>query len=76
MTSLRALTVVAGLVPSVALACPVCGQGVKEAQTALLIMTWILSLLPLGMLFGLGYFVYRRARKIDEQQAKLPPPAS
>ncbi len=50
----------------VLLACAVCGAGEDRASGALLVMTIIISLLPLGMMGGLiGYFVYQ-SRKGDQ----------
>ena len=53
--------------------CAVCGAGEDRATGALLVMTIIISLLPLGMLGGLiGYIAYKTKRATAEQaQAAL-----
>lgn len=55
---------------SLLFACAVCGAGEDRASGALLVMTIIISLLPLGMLGGgIGYLVYKTKRA---EQAPAP----
>ncbi len=52
------------------LACAVCGAGEDRASGPLLVMTIIISLLPLGMLGGvIGYIAYKSKRAAAEQPA-------
>jgi hypothetical protein len=49
-------------------ACAVCGAGEDRASGALLTMTIIISLLPLGMMGGvIGYIAYKSKRAAAEQ---------
>lgn len=58
--------------PSVALACPVCGTaGANDNGWAYFAMTIVLSGLPLGMMGGVGYWVYRHSAADD---AVVSPP--
>lgn len=50
------------LLAAAAFACPVCGQPLENNQTNYLVMTIVLSLLPLGMMGGVGFWVYRSTR--------------
>ena len=54
------------LLPDVASACPVCFDARDENRQAFLATTAFLSLLPLGMVAGLGVWVRRRSREQDE----------
>ena len=63
---MRALGVAAVLWSSGAWACAVCGQGSGEDQSAYLAMTGVMSLLPLGMLGGVIFWVARSVRKADQ----------
>ncbi len=60
----RTLVLIALLVastPGVVLACPVCGPaGTENTAWAYLTMTLVLSGLPLAMIGGVGYWLYRR----------------
>lgn len=69
----------------VVLACAVCFDPNDRTSEALLRMTIFLSLLPLGMVLGGGWFLYRRvaaheaslpARPDDYQVATSAPPLS
>lgn len=52
------------------LGCAVCGAGEDRATGALLVMTIIISLLPLSMLGGLiGYIAYKSKRAAGQSQA-------
>ena len=46
-------------------ACSVCGAGTTVDQSAYLWMTIVISLLPLGMIGGLVFWVARRIRAQD-----------
>ena len=49
--------------PEAALACPVCFDRDDEARIAFLATTGLLTLLPLGLVAGLGVWLRRRARR-------------
>ena len=54
------------LMPAPALACPVCGlAGTGESGWAYLAGTIMLSVLPLGMIGGVAFWVYRRVQKAE-----------
>jgi len=56
--------------PAVALACPVCGtSGMENNSWAYFAMTMVLSGLPLAMIGGVVFWVYRRASAADGQDA-------
>lgn len=63
-----------GLSPSLALACTVCGQGREGSGTALLVMTLILTALPLGMIAGVIGWLAVRVRRAEREAALLSPP--
>jgi cbb3-type cytochrome oxidase subunit 3 len=67
----RALALIATFVPAIALACPVCGQGREGSGTALLVMSIILTCLPLGMIGGVSYWAYRRVKRAEAEEALL-----
>jgi hypothetical protein len=49
--------------PAVAFACPVCGlAGTQDNWAAYGSMSVMLSILPLGMIGGIGYWVIRKYR--------------
>lgn len=50
------------LLPSLASACPVCGQGAPGTESAILVMSGILSALPLLMAGGILVWVLSRVR--------------
>lgn len=60
IASLFALVTV--LVPSLASACPVCGQGREGTESALLIMSGVMSALPLVMAGGIVLWIVLRVR--------------
>lgn len=63
---LLVLVAVLMLTPDAALACPVCGTpGTEETGRAYFTMTLVLSGLPLAMIGGVGYWVYRRVAAHD-----------
>ena len=59
------------LSPRVALACAVCSAGREdESNTAFLISTIFLSLLPLGALGTLVFVLWRRIQKLEQPDAE------
>ena len=50
-------------------ACPVCFDRDDEARLAFLATTGLLSLLPLGMVAGVGAWLRRRVRSAEAQDA-------
>ena len=62
------------LLPRLAWACPVCGQGREGSESALLIMSGILSALPLLMIGGIVAWIVSRARAADDDAPPPPPP--
>ena len=62
------------LVPEPALACMVCGEATEETQAALLTSTIVLSLLPLGLIFGGMFAVWNAAGRptFEEPDAGAP----
>ncbi len=60
------VVVLAGLLPDVALACPVCGlAGVEDNAGAYGMMSVILSLLPLAMIAAVATWLVRRVREAE-----------
>jgi hypothetical protein len=61
------------LVPDMAYACPVCGTpGTEDAGWAYLAMTLVLSGLPLAMIGGVGYWLYRRMAAAEHDADRAP----
>ena len=56
----------AGLMPSLVHACPMCFAGGNQNQDAFLYGSLFLMIVPSATLGGLGYWVYRRIKAIDE----------
>jgi hypothetical protein len=69
---MRRLIAPALLFSNAALACPVCGQVRAAATGAMLVMTLILSLLPLVMIFGVTFWVIRGMRKATTYSKPAP----
>ncbi len=74
MRSLPVIAVAAALVllaifPDAAHACPVCFDSRDENRQAFLVTTVFLSLFPLGMVAGVGLWVRKRSKELDEQDA-------
>ncbi len=66
-TSIVLLALVLLLVlPDVVLACPVCFDASDENRQAFLATTVFLSLLPLGMVAGVGLWIRKRSKELDE----------
>lgn len=65
-----ALLVLASLLfPRLAAACPVCGQGREGTESALLVMSGVLSALPLLMAGGIAVWIVLRARAASREAA-------
>ena len=50
-------------VPGIANACAVCFSSSEETLEAFYVTTIFLTLLPVVMLFSIGYWIYRKHRK-------------
>jgi hypothetical protein len=61
------------LLPEAAHACPVCFDANDENRRAFLVTTAFLSLLPLGMVMGLGLWIRKRSREIDGDEVRHDP---
>jgi hypothetical protein len=51
------------LAPSDALACAVCGFGEDKSSQIFLYSTMVLSLVPLGLIGGILYWLYRSTKR-------------
>ena len=60
--------------PDVAHACPVCFDRDDEARLAFLATTGLLTLLPLGLVAGTGWWIRKRAREVGEGIESEPTP--
>ena len=60
--------------PDLALACPVCGFGTGENGWAYVVMSAILSALPLGMIVAGTVWLSRRVKQHDDQDGAGRPP--
>ena len=72
----RAVALLSLLLSSPAFACAVCGGGYDPAKGSYVVMSVIISLLPLAMLGGILAWVIVRSRAADreaEQQDPSPP---
>ena len=56
--------------PAISFACAVCFDANEETRGAFLGTTIFLSLLPLGVVGGLIYFLFRRARMLAAEDAE------
>ena len=56
------------VLPDVAHACPVCFDSRDENRQAFLATTALLSLLPLGMVGGVGLWMRKRYRELEESE--------
>ena len=74
MRRVQALTVVAtfSMLPNLAMACAVCGAQEEKAAGAYLAMTIFLSLLPLSLIGGTGYWLWRRAKHVPPCEPPKP----
>lgn len=74
---LAALGLCLGSLSSAAYACPVCFSAKDEAQRqAFFDTTVFLTLLPLAMIGGVIYWIGRRVRKLDLEQAEGEAPGA
>ncbi len=48
------------------LACSVCGAGQEGTETSYVVMTLIVSFLPLAMIGGVAFWLWRAAKQRDE----------
>jgi hypothetical protein len=62
------------LYPSVTWACAVCGSAEEKASGAYLAMTVFLSLLPLSLIGGVGFYLWKRSQQIARENAELVQP--
>lgn len=60
--------------PDVAHACPVCFDRDDEARLAFLATTGLLTLLPLGLVAGTGWWIRKRARELEDRVQSEPTP--
>jgi len=60
-----AVALIAAL-PDVAHACPVCFDRDDEARLAFLATTGLLTLLPLGLVAGTGWWLRKRSREVED----------
>ena len=70
------LALVACLLPDAAAACSVCYGGAEESRKAFLFTTVLLSLLQIGMLGGLGWWVWRSNRDAESSESATSAPIS
>lgn len=56
------------VLPDVAAACPVCFDARDENRQAFLATTAFLSLTPLSLVAGLGLWLRRRSRELEDEQ--------
>lgn len=61
-----------GALPEVALACPVCFDMSAENRLAFFQTAAVLTLLPLGMIGGLGAWIRKRSRELHEDDPSIP----
>jgi hypothetical protein len=68
-----ALALVVAFASDAALACSVCSGGGEESKTAFIITTIGLSVLPLALFGGIGWWIWRRTRLASAEHATGPP---
>jgi hypothetical protein len=70
-TVLLVLAFVLAATPEVALACSVCSGGeTEQVQKAFLTATLFMTALPLSMIAGFGYVLWRRLRSLGADDAE------
>jgi hypothetical protein len=52
------------------LACSVCGAGQEGTEWAYVAMTGVVSLLPLAMIGGVAFWLYRASKQRDADEAE------
>ncbi len=60
--------VLLAIFPDAAHACPVCFDARDENRQAFLATTVFLSLFPLGMVAGVGLWIRKRSRQVDDSE--------
>jgi uncharacterized membrane protein YcfT len=76
LSTSRSLALVVALISGAALACPVCGTPSEQGQGAYLFMTPIMSLLPLALVGGLVFWLVRRVRRAERDEAHPSTPGA
>jgi len=72
-----ALALVAlALLPEPGFACPVCFDPNDEHRQAFLATAIFMTVLPLGMVGGVGIWLRKRLRRLDDEEAPPEPPAN
>jgi di/tricarboxylate transporter len=66
------IALVVCVLPDAAGACSVCYGGAEESRKAFLFTTVLLSLLPIGMLGGLGWWVWSINRDTEASEPPAP----
>ncbi len=69
MRGARALSAIGALAALPAMACAVCGAGDEPSRGSYVLMSVIISLLPVAMLGGIAGFVFYRSRQMNAQNA-------
>jgi di/tricarboxylate transporter len=64
--AITCLLLCAVLSPDAASACSVCFGGAEESRKAFLFTTVLLSMLPIGMIGALAWWVWRHAQAADD----------
>ena len=67
-----AITALLLLAAQPAFACAVCFDATSQARDAFFGTTILLSLMPLAMIGGLVYWIWRRAKAVDEDLPLVP----
>jgi hypothetical protein len=52
-------------------ACPVCGVGEESTREVYISSTVMLTMMPLFMFAGIGYFIYKKVEEHNKQQYEL-----
>lgn len=71
LMSLAAITCVV-VTPASAFACAVCFDANDESREAFVNMTILLSLLPLGIIGGTIFYLWRKARALENDERPQP----
>ncbi len=72
MIAARTLLLAVLLSPTTAFACAVCGAYTDEQKGAYIGTTGLLSFLPLGIIFGGAYYVYRASLEHGTPMVERP----
>lgn len=68
------LVMLAASVPAEVFACSVCFDATDQSRGAFLATTIFLSLLPLGLIGGIGFYIFRLMRAAEVAAADDPGP--